>query len=326
MRLRQSLSPSATFLRSTACAAAISSKAIRCRHSSIIPAHLATASGVCVAWSSTPSDTGRKSSITGLALWRIAARIAVTVFCNGTKPADAPPTGDRYFGRPLRPAPVSWMKRAALAAAACAMARPSVSKAERQGCRVEIAGRHDGIVVGQHQRIVGGAVELGLDGVTRMLDRREQRAVDRRHAADRQRILQMSSARAVPPSSSSRNCCAASTCPAAGRAACRRGSRMLRLAPYPSMPSAAGLLLLAECRQCVSDDQRAMTGRHGGSIDQRQPVLGRERDRRKSGHRQRIAGRQSLAPILGFASRRSAGGQVPPSARGRRRRSSRATA
>ena len=62
-------------------------------------------------------------------MWRIAARIAATVFCSGTKPADAPPTGDRYFGRPLRPAPVSWMKRAALAAAACAMASPSVSKA-----------------------------------------------------------------------------------------------------------------------------------------------------------------------------------------------------
>ena len=53
----------------------------------------------------------------------------MTVFCSGTKPADAPPTGDRYFGRPLRAAPVSWMKRAALAAAACAMASPSVSKA-----------------------------------------------------------------------------------------------------------------------------------------------------------------------------------------------------
>ena len=61
---------------------------------------------------------------------------------------------------------------------------------ERQAGRVEIAGRHDGIVVGQHQRIVGGAVELDLDGAAGLIDRREQRAMDRRHAADRQRVLQ----------------------------------------------------------------------------------------------------------------------------------------
>lgn len=32
----------------------------------------------------------------------MAARIDVTAFCSGTKPADAPPTGDRYFDRAHR--------------------------------------------------------------------------------------------------------------------------------------------------------------------------------------------------------------------------------
>ena len=106
---------------------------------------------------------------------------------------------------------------------------------------------------------------------------------------------------AVPPSSNSRNCCAA--CFLSGGRSRGLQARIEdgAVGTVPFHGQRPGLLLLGECRQCVSDDQRAMADRDGGSVDERQPVLGRKLDRRKSGHRQRIAGWQSLAPILGLA-------------------------
>ena len=105
------------------------SSATSLRHRSRIAAVLATASGACVAWSSTPSETGTTSSTTGWAAWRMAASSAAAVFCSETKPAEAPPRRDRLRGRPLRPGPVSCVNRAAQATAAWPTARPSPSKA-----------------------------------------------------------------------------------------------------------------------------------------------------------------------------------------------------
>ena len=96
-----------------------------------------------LAWSSTPSETGRKSSMTGLALWRIAARMAATVFCSGTKPADAPPTGDRYLGRPLRAGAGELDEAGGAGRGRLRDRQAERLEGERQAGGVEIAGRQD---------------------------------------------------------------------------------------------------------------------------------------------------------------------------------------
>ena len=282
--------------RSTACAAAISSKAISRRHSSIIRAHLATTSGVCAAWSSTPSDTARKSSITGFASWRMAARIAVTVFCSGTKPADVPPTGDRYFGRPLRPDPVSWMKRAAHAAAACAMARPSVSKASDSAAVWKLP---VDITTPSSANTSGLSPALS-SSISTASGHDARRREARRGWTGRQRI-DSGSCRVVgegcaSPSRSRRSFAAASW-PNAGRAACSRGSRIGAVRAKSFHGQRSRLLGCGRGGKRVIGHQSAVTGGNGGGVDQRQPVLWRQL-RRQPGRCKRLARRQATA--LGF--------------------------
>src|SRR6266567_2660405 len=72
--------------KSTACAATSSSIAARKRRLSAITTLFAIACGVIGAWSSTASDTGRKSRLAGFAACRISLYNAVSVFCTVAKP------------------------------------------------------------------------------------------------------------------------------------------------------------------------------------------------------------------------------------------------
>ena len=224
--------------RSTACAAAISSNAISRRHNTTISAHLATTSGVCVG---VVLDTFRDR--------REVEHHRVRLVADGGEDRADRLLQRHEAGRGA--ADRRQIFRQAVAAGAGELdeaggargSRLRDGKTERlegkrQAGRMEIAGRHHFIVVGQHQRIVGGAVELDLDRAARP-------AIAESSAPwiDGMQRIDSGSCRVAgeggsPPASNSRNCRAASCCPAAGRAACRRGSRMLGLAPKPTIVSA----------------------------------------------------------------------------------------
>ena len=121
---------------------------------------ISTVSADCVAWSSTPSDTGKKSSMTGLASWRICAISAVTTLLHRHETSRGAADRREITRQAVAAAPVSWMKRAATAAAACAIARPSVSKASDKRGRVEIAGRENTLLVEDDEWIVGRRIQL----------------------------------------------------------------------------------------------------------------------------------------------------------------------
>ena len=246
--------------------------------------------------------------MTGFALWRIAARIAATVFCSGTKPAEAPPTGDRYLGRPCRPEPVSWMKRAALAAAACAIGQAKRLEGEREGGGVEIAGRQHDAVVGSTSGLSAARVELDLDGVAGPLDGIEQRAVDRGHAADRQRILQVSPARLLSARSQQARNSAAARClartpgapPAGADRACRGWRPCLPWSARP--PAAAGRrpssASTTASAPCPTDTAEALISDS--------PSLGARRTGARPAAVKRLRRRQAAAPDTRPRLRRSA--------------------
>ena len=63
--------------------------------------------------------------------------------------------------------------------------QPERLESERKRGGVEVAGRHHHAVLGDHERIVRGGVQLDLDGGGSIVDRGKQRAMDRGDAAGR---------------------------------------------------------------------------------------------------------------------------------------------
>ena len=107
---------------------------------------------------------------------------------------------------------------------------PQRLEGEREPRDVEVAGRQHFAGIGQHERTVGGAVQLELDVIARGAKRRQSRAMDLRHAAQRQRILHAPGGGGCPgvlPASNDLSRAAISFCPGAG--ACLRGSSGLQV-------------------------------------------------------------------------------------------------
>ena len=274
-----------------------------------------------------PPTPAGKSRHAGLARWRMSLASAVSGFCTVAKPDCCGPWRVSCSGSPEAAGDSSLMQRSTASVGDLRDGEAQRSRsAMREPRHVEVAGRQQPVAVDVDERAVGGGVELDLDMIDRARERVVRGAVHLRDAAERQRVLdpprgvRLQERAAVERFAISR--AAASAWPGAGRAACARGSNGERFARKPSQESA--MTASSECERAreIGQDEAGVAHRHGIRADEREAVLGGERDGREPGRRERLRAGDALAVRPGPRLRPSARARCATSAAGRRRRSS----
>ena len=241
--------------------------------------------------------------------------MAVTVFCSGTKPAEAPPSGRQIFRQAVAAEPGELDEACRAGGRGLGDGQPERLEGKRQrrpcgNCRSTGRASSSASTSGLSAR----AVELDLDDVpARGRSRREARRGSTAcsgSTADLARWRRGSCAHAS--ASAAQFLPLPASWPGAGRAACTRGSRIVRLAANAFHGQRCGLLLLAKRRQAVGRPRSApMTRGNRGGIDERQPVLGREYDRRRPARREQ---RRPAGPRLDTRPRRRRSAAEPSAA------------
>ena len=208
----------------------------------------------------------------------------------------------------------------------------SVSSAMRHRLAVEVAVREHLAPVGEHQRVVGGRVDLDRDHAGGVGGGVAHRAVHLRRAAQRVGVLD-AAAPAVrlddlaSRPAAGRDCAADAICPGCGRRAWISGENGVREPRTASTDSAAARSAVFTSRSPRRSRSAPMRGHELGAVDQRKPLLGVQRDRSQPRHAQGIGAGHHLAADAPPAPRRPAAGQGGRAAPGRRwRPASRATA
>jgi len=163
---------------------------------------------------------------------------------------------------------------------------------EGEGGGVEVAGRYDLPVLHEHEGVVTCAVELRLEGGFEQIERRSQAAVHLADAAERERVLQAPRSSRLEEratgkelTESGRTGGLAGCTPRGGHPRIDRG----QVAPKALQRKRRGDLGGFEQLTRVVERERAASSGGRRRIDQREPVLRRERERVEPSARKRLA-------------------------------------
>ena len=306
--------------RSTACAAASSSMAVSLRRHSRASMAVTAACIPRLTTSWLYCSVGSEWMELGPAIWRMAQARLVMLNCMPLNPELTPGSGVRLAGRPCVESIVHQHRdqRVGPVGHGGEIDLPGVQQAGDVAA-VEIAGFVQDAGFGIDQRIVVGRIDLALHHGARLLHRlpRPAPALAARSAANSSSGRSMRACSRSPPASR------ADTPPRrSGRdALSARAPRRRTAAPAPrmaSMASATAPSSARSTRRASTHNSAAHGGHHGGAVDQRQALLGREGDGLRPGGLQRLRGGHSAALEFGLAHARPARARCRRMASGRR--------